>query len=93
MRGRPKGSTDVNPRKRRENVRSTSTVVQQVFNAATEAGVSLYTIADHLGMSRVGVSYYRSGRSTPTILTMEEIADLLGCEIKLVKKENSRVEA
>ncbi len=61
-----------------------------VHNAAAirrEVGMTIQQLADEIGMERSQLSNILSGKNSPTLQTIERIADGLGCDVSdLVEK-------
>lgn len=89
-RGRPKGSPDGHKRVRRGVMpKSASSTLRQLFWRLDRSGMTMYELADAARMLPTSLSYYRHGVQTPNIMKVEELADILGYELKLVKKEKT----
>ena len=73
---------------RRMPNRSASKMYRQLDALIVELGVSQNMLAKALGRTRGAVRFWdwRSGRFAPNTQTLEELADALGYEFKLVKK-------
>lgn len=56
------------------------TLIEQIFDDAERYGIRAYQIADRAGISANGVSYWRNGRTKPSLvnyLKMRKAADEL----------------
>lgn len=60
-----------------------SAFTNDVARRMAEQGVSQSDLARRLGVSRARVSQLLQHRSSPTLRTMVEVADALGCEVAL----------
>lgn len=68
-----------------------SAFTNQISRHMTEQGISQSDLARRLGVSRARVSQLLQHRSSPTLRTMVEVADALGCDVvPRVKPRNSR---
>lgn len=67
---------------------SSSPTVRHLFTLAQTHHVKLSDIADYLRMTRPAIANWKRGHSTPSILTVEEIADFLGYEIVIQRKRD-----
>lgn len=72
----------------RKEARTVSPIVRALFDDAKARKIHMTTIADEAGMSRVGLQYWKSGRTTPSIVNFEIAAGILGYRLELVKKDN-----
>lgn len=67
------------------------TFTNQIARHMTEQGISQSDLARRLGVSRARVSQLLQHRSSPTLRTMVEVADVLGCNVvPRVRPRNSR---
>lgn len=46
------------------------------------AGLTVNDVSKKLGISKQSISYYETGRNTPTVNRLKQLADLYMCEIK-----------
>lgn len=82
-----RGNADsVGTRRKRPVVLSGSPVVRSLFEAMGASRVTITDVAAAMGITPVAVSYWKSGRTSPPLLTAEAVADMLGYEIVLRKK-------
>lgn len=70
--------------------RSVSPTVRQLFFEMFMQGMTIQAMADHLGLQRPTVAYWKSGRSMPRLDDIENAFAVLGYEIKLVKTEEKK---
>lgn len=68
-------------------VRTASATMREIFSIAEKTGVSQNSLARRLNKGVNQVFYWRRGIKTPSILTVEEIADALGYRLALIEKE------
>lgn len=73
-------------------VKSASPVVKTLFYAMHDKGITVDQIAVTIGRHANTVSEWRSGRREPKVMDLEEIADALGMDIKVVPRERRRVD-
>lgn len=89
-RGRPVGRRDAQPRHRRTGAStSASYTVRQLFDIIYFERVLQQELSDGMDLYRASLTNYKYGKNTPSILTIEELAGLLGYEVKLVKRGES----
>lgn len=68
-----------------------SAFTNQIARCMTDQGISQSDLARRLGVSRARVSQLLQHRSSPTLRTMVEVADALGCDvIPRVRPRSSR---
>ena len=67
----------------RVSARSASPVVRAVFDEMRRKHISLERAAEHLDMTYVGLCYWKSGRSTPRIDSLEHLAAFVGYRLVL----------
>lgn len=72
-------------------VKSASPVVKTLFYAMHNRGITVEQIAQSIGRHANTVSDWRSGKNEPRVMDLEEMADTLGFEIKVVPREHSKV--
>lgn len=58
-----------------------SAFTNQIAHYMTEQGISQSDLARRLGVSRARVSQLLQHHSSPTLRTMVEVADALGCDV------------
>ncbi len=68
---------------------TTSKVLRTLFLRLDRSTMTTYELAAATDTLPASLSLYRHGRQTPSILKVEELADALGYELKLVKKEET----
>lgn len=61
---------------------SASRNVRRLFSELIERKIQITTLAEQLGVEDATVSRWKSGRTTPSILHMEEFADFLGMNLE-----------
>lgn len=88
MTGRPKGSTDRYRRRCGPSV-SASPTVREIFEIIYRQRAVMMDVAITAGILPASLSNYKMGYNTPSIMTVEQIADALGYEVKLVKKQEA----
>jgi len=76
----------IGTRRKTPIVRSPSAVVRGLFEAIGAGRITIRDVAAALDITPEAVSYWKSGRTAPSILTVEEVADVLGYELVLRKK-------
>lgn len=69
-----------------------SKTLRALFERSQEMELNITDLADGLDMTRAGVSYWKSGRCTPNILSVEELADFLDCDIVLKPRSRSKTD-
>ena len=55
--------------------------LSNLFSLMSERGLTAKKIADATGISTGNISDWKSGRSSPSVLKLEQIADFLDCSI------------
>jgi hypothetical protein len=73
--------------------RTASSVVRELFDAMRRQRVTIMQMAVALDMTSTGLSYWKSGRSTPDIVMVELFAAELGYRLALVPIEEAREDA
>lgn len=64
--------------------RTASITLQQIFQLMSASGVSLRAVADDMKINETNLSRYRSGKTEPGIMKVEEMAQHLGYRLQLV---------
>lgn len=65
--------------------RTVSRIVRMVFEEAVARGVTISEMANHVGLSRIALQYWKAGRNNPDPMYIEALADFLGMKFELVK--------
>lgn len=68
---------------------SVSRTVRQIYGLADQLGVTPKSLTQALGCEAQTIRNHRMGVSLPSILVMEELANLLGYEIVVQKKPDT----
>lgn len=86
-RGRPPGHRPANAGKIgvRLPPRTASPLMRRFFEAMDADGRSANAIAEKAGTHRVTISYWRHGARTPSLTDFENVAQVFGYRLELVK--------
>lgn len=68
-------------------IRTASPVLRGLLELADLYGVSHSELASHTNCAPNSFSAWRAGRTTPTIMTTEAIADALGYRLEIVRND------
>lgn len=73
--------------------RTASSVVRELFGAMRQQRITILHMATALDMTSTGLSYWKSGRTTPDIVTVELFAAELGYRLALVPIKEAQEDA
>lgn len=71
-----------------KEARTASEVLRALFTIAEQKRIYQKTLAKEIGVYYQTIQKYRMGHSSPDILTVEALANALGYELTLRKKQN-----
>lgn len=79
---------------RAPKVRTVSPVLRELFAHMRRNRIPTVVVATELNMTRVGLTYWGTGRSDPDITKVEAMAEILGYELVLKPKDftNAKVQ-
>lgn len=72
--------------------RTSSPVLKEIFNTMVERNVTVKEMSRRINHHSNIVSLWRTGRSTPSILSVEEMAGQIGFRLALVPIEETPVD-
>lgn len=72
------------PKGYRSKPRKDSLIIAQLFEEAERMGVTQREIGEAVGTDQKMISRYKLGRSNPSVLRLEKMANFLGMELALV---------
>lgn len=72
-------------------VKSASPILKTIFYAMHNRGITVDQMAQSINRHPNVVSSWRSGRCEPKVMDLEEMADTLGFDIKVVPREHSKM--
>ena len=70
--------------------RSLSRIVRELCRLTNKKKITLTQVADHLGRTPTSVHYWKTGRTTPNILDIEEWCNFIGVGIRLDEDDSAR---
>jgi transcriptional regulator with XRE-family HTH domain len=76
----------------KNSIRTVDPILQQIFLAIYHAGLPAAEIARRVGITNVSLTRYKKGTATPTIVVVNSLAQVLGYELQLVRKNDDRTD-
>lgn len=73
--------------KGRKPIRTASPTLRKIFEIMADRQLTIAEMARMIGKHENSVSLYRSGRAEPGVFVIEEMAAVLGVEVRLIEGE------